>query len=74
MQTEDRTAGSSRTTRVLILGGGFGGIYAALHLDKAIATEPKVEVTLVNRALPTVSKNVSNGVRTVLVRVGMVLA
>ena len=23
-------------TRVLILGGGFGGFYAALHLDKTI--------------------------------------
>ena len=36
-------------TRVLILGGGFGGLYAALHLDKTIAAEPNVEVTLVSR-------------------------
>ncbi|MDB6024897.1 MAG: dehydrogenase [Verrucomicrobiales bacterium] len=36
-------------TRVLILGGGFGGLYAALHLDKTIATDPNVEVTLVSR-------------------------
>ena len=36
-------------TRVLILGSGFGGLYAALHLDKTIAAEPNVEVTLVSR-------------------------
>jgi len=36
-------------TRVLILGGGFGGFYAALHLDKTIATDKNIEVTLVSR-------------------------
>ncbi len=36
-------------TRVLILGGGFGGCYAALHLDKTIAADPNIEVTLVSR-------------------------
>jgi NADH dehydrogenase len=36
-------------TRVLILGGGFGGLYAALHLDKNIACDQDVEVTLVSR-------------------------
>src|ERR1043166_3208820 len=40
---------ASSKTRVLILGGGFGGLYAALHLDKTIAAEPNVEVTLVSR-------------------------
>src|SRR2546428_5633095 len=35
--------------RVLILGGGFGGLYAALHLDKTIAAEPNIEVTLISR-------------------------
>src|SRR5258706_2161973 len=40
---------TGKKTRVLILGGGFGGLYAALHLDKTIATEPNVEVTLVSR-------------------------
>src|SRR5258708_21233860 len=39
----------SAKTRVLILGGGFGGFYAALHLDKTIAAAPNVEVTLVSR-------------------------
>src|SRR6266576_1559060 len=36
-------------THVLILGGGFGGLYAALHLDKTIARDPDIEVTLVSR-------------------------
>jgi 2-polyprenyl-6-methoxyphenol hydroxylase-like FAD-dependent oxidoreductase len=36
-------------TRVLILGGGFGGLYAALHLDKTIARDRDIEVTLVSR-------------------------
>jgi NADH dehydrogenase len=36
-------------TRVLILGGGFGGFYAALHLDKTIAADPNIEVTIVSR-------------------------
>jgi len=40
---------NSQKTRVLILGGGFGGLYAALHLDKTIAAEANVEVTLVSR-------------------------
>lgn len=36
-------------TRVLVLGGGFAGLYAALHLDKTIAREQDIEVTLVSR-------------------------
>ncbi|HKQ62395.1 MAG TPA: NAD(P)/FAD-dependent oxidoreductase [Candidatus Polarisedimenticolaceae bacterium] len=35
--------------RVVILGGGFGGLYAALHLERALARRPGIEVTLVNR-------------------------
>src|SRR5215472_8710887 len=35
--------------RVLILGGGFGGIYTALELEKALSRHTSVEVTLVNR-------------------------
>lgn len=37
------------TTRIVIVGGGFGGLYAALDLEKTLATDPGVEVTLVNR-------------------------
>ncbi|PYN89687.1 MAG: hypothetical protein DMD87_04755 [Candidatus Rokuibacteriota bacterium] len=39
--------------RIVILGGGFGGIYAALRLEKALARDPTLEVTL--RA-PTMSQ------------------
>src|SRR4029434_931442 len=35
--------------RIVILGGGFGGLYAALHFEKTIAVDPTVEVTLVSR-------------------------
>ena len=44
----DETNGRPRT-RIVILGGGFGGIYAALRLEKALARDPTLEVTLVNR-------------------------
>jgi NADH dehydrogenase len=35
--------------RILILGGGFGGVYAALELEKRLARHDDVEVTLVTR-------------------------
>ena len=35
--------------RILILGGGFGGLYTALELEKSLARNPEVEVTFVNR-------------------------
>lgn len=35
--------------RIIILGGGFGGLYAALKLEKTLARDPDVEVMLVNR-------------------------
>ncbi|RIL00848.1 MAG: NAD(P)/FAD-dependent oxidoreductase [Proteobacteria bacterium] len=36
-------------TRVVILGGGFAGLYAAIELEKTIAKDPNVEVVLVNK-------------------------
>ncbi|HEU4342108.1 MAG TPA: NAD(P)/FAD-dependent oxidoreductase [Candidatus Binatia bacterium] len=39
----------ARTTKILILGGGFGGLYTALELEKALGDEPGIEITLVNR-------------------------
>jgi len=39
----------TQKTRILVLGGGFGGLYATLHLDKTFAADPNVEVTLVSR-------------------------
>lgn len=35
--------------KILILGGGFGGMYAALQLDRALARRSDIEVTLVNK-------------------------
>jgi NADH dehydrogenase len=34
--------------RIVILGGGFGGLYAALEFERTIARDPEVEVTLVS--------------------------
>jgi NADH:ubiquinone reductase (H+-translocating) len=45
---EKSMQGEART-RIAILGGGFGGIYAALRLEKALARGAALEVTLVNR-------------------------
>ena len=35
--------------RILILGGGFGGLYTALELQKRLGRRDDIEVTLVNR-------------------------
>jgi NADH:quinone reductase (non-electrogenic) len=35
--------------RILILGGGFAGLHAAIHLDGTLARDPDVEITLINR-------------------------
>jgi NADH dehydrogenase len=43
---------SQRPTRILILGGGFGGVYTALTLEKLLKREMRrgdVEVGLVSR-------------------------
>jgi NADH dehydrogenase len=36
-------------TQIVILGGGFGGVYTAMHLEKQLAREANVDITLVNR-------------------------
>jgi NADH dehydrogenase len=36
-----------RRTRIVILGGGFGGVYAALHLDRTAARDRGVEVLMI---------------------------
>ena len=36
-------------TRIVILGGGFAGLYAALQFEKTLARDPDIEVNLVNR-------------------------
>jgi len=35
--------------RVVILGGGFGGVYTALHLEQALRKRDDFEITLVNK-------------------------
>ena len=40
---------SNGKPRVLILGGGFGGMYAALEFEHALAQGADLDVTLVNR-------------------------
>jgi len=40
---------AEQKTRILILGGGFAGLHAAIHLDDTLARDPNVEITLVNR-------------------------
>jgi NADH:ubiquinone reductase (H+-translocating) len=35
--------------RILILGGGFAGAYAALHLEKRLAGSPDIEIMLVSK-------------------------
>lgn len=40
---------STESKRILVLGGGFGGLYTALHLEKRLRRSANIEVTLVNR-------------------------
>jgi NADH:ubiquinone reductase (H+-translocating) len=40
---------SPGATRVVVLGGGFGGMYTALHLERLAAKGAPVEVSLINR-------------------------
>ena len=35
--------------KIVILGGGFAGLYAALELERILHRRPELEVTLVNR-------------------------
>src|SRR5215468_4711413 len=37
-----------KTTRIVIAGGGFAGLYAAIHFDKRLARRADVEVTLIS--------------------------
>jgi len=39
----------SEPKRIVILGGGFAGVYAALQLEKTVARHGEAQVTLVSR-------------------------
>src|SRR6184192_4806366 len=43
------TTSESAKKRIVILGGGFGGVYAALHLEKLLTRRSAVEISLVSR-------------------------
>src|SRR3984957_3398696 len=40
---------SAAKKRILILGGGFGGVYTARHLEQLFKRRPEVEIVLVSR-------------------------
>ena len=44
-----RVTRKPRQKRIVILGGGFGGVYAAMQLEKSLARESAVEICLVSR-------------------------
>jgi len=39
----------SKLHRVIIAGGGFAGLYAALELERVLSSQSDIEVTLINR-------------------------
>lgn len=49
MPSVPKTCSFTKARRILILGGGFGGTYAALELEKRLAGDEDVEVTMVTR-------------------------
>jgi NADH:quinone reductase (non-electrogenic) len=40
---------TSERKKIVILGGGFGGVYAALELERTLAREDDIQITLINR-------------------------
>ena len=49
MDTLGTTATTARTTRLVVLGGGVGGLTATRKLDQLFGNRPNVEITLVSR-------------------------
>src|SRR5437763_11497409 len=45
----DRSSDKSGKRRIVILGGGFGGVYAAIYLEKLLARASAVEICLVSQ-------------------------
>ena len=40
---------SMKKTKIVIAGGGFAGLYAAMYLDKHLARRPEIDVTIIAR-------------------------
>ncbi len=40
---------NSRAKRILILGGGFGGVYTAIELERLLGKDPRIEIALVTK-------------------------
>jgi NADH dehydrogenase len=49
MSDNSRPQGQARRPRVVILGGGFAGVYTALELEKALKGRDDFEIVLVNK-------------------------
>src|SRR6516165_4303634 len=49
MSSAQPALGSPSRTRIVIVGGGFGGIYTAHHLEKIFWRRPDVEILLISR-------------------------
>ena len=48
-QTNRADAGQTPKTRIVILGGGFGGVAAARYLERLCNRRPDIEIVLVSR-------------------------
>jgi NADH:ubiquinone reductase (H+-translocating) len=49
MRADSEVSRPSPRTRIVILGGGFGGVYTARHLEKLLKDRSDVEIVLVSR-------------------------
>jgi NADH dehydrogenase len=49
LDVEDLMDASASKKRILILGGGFGGVYTARHLERLFKGRSDVEIVLVSR-------------------------
>src|ERR687886_706452 len=47
--TSKRRGSRQMSIRIVVLGGGFGGVYAARHLERMFGGRSDVEITLVSR-------------------------
>jgi len=47
--TQQPSVENSPHKRILILGGGFAGLTVAMELEKKLAQDPSIEITLINR-------------------------